>query len=568
MSKILFCALGGIEEFGKNLYCLDIDGDIFVLDCGLKYPTSELKGIDIVINDTTYLLENRDRIKGLFLSNARDENIGGTSFLLRDIPELKVFGSAYTLAVLKDTFEEDKFEYNEENFIVVTPKSKLEFGPTTVRFFEVSHTLPMSLGIDFKTEDGNIVYTSNYNFDQNSKIDYGHMFRALSAFSKEGTLALFSESSGATNDQSRGTILEFKVRIQNLMSLATHRMIFSVFSSDILRIRQICNIAHEYGKRVAMTGIKRQKLISEALKMGFLDLDEGKIEQLNFAAKENNYNNDDNLVVIVVGKRHEPYYALQRMSNQNDRLIHLTPTDTVVVLTPPALGTEKMAAKTLDIVFHTTTHVIQFADSLVQTASANREEIKQIINLLKPRYLVPIMGEYRFQKAFVEIAHCIGYDEKRVLLIGNGDQISFENGKYKGFAEDVKYDNILIDGKAIENVDDTVMYDRNKLSDDGLVIITCNINPHTKTIISGPEITTRGFSVGNNPEEFLLEMKKAFFLSANKFLIDKYINWSGFKDTIKKELSYLIHKNLNRNPLIVPVLISTDLELIKNKRLS
>lgn len=565
MSKVNFIALGGVEENGKNLFLIEVDKKIFVLDCGLKHPSSELYGVDIIVNDLTYLVENLDRVQGVFLTNAHDEHIGGVSHLLRE-KKLKVYGTNFTINVLKMRLDEDEVEYGD-NLEVITPKTALKFDDITVRFFEVSHNIPGCVGVAISTEDGYVIYTSNYNFDQNSKIDYAHMFRSLAIFSKEGVLALLSESLGANTEQSRGTILEFKLRIQNLISQSTGRIIFSLFSSDLLRIQQIFNIAISYGKRIALLGIKTQKLVRAAIQLGYLKIPEDKFVQLRFI-DDKNKNNDEDLVVLVTGERHEPYYMLQRMARGIDRLIHLEKTDCIVVLTNPAIGTEKMAAKTLDIIYHVTSNVKQFSANLLPDANANREEIKEMINILKPKYIIPVIGEYRHQYALRIVADCVGYSDDRILLADNGDILSFENGKYVGITGDVPCGEMLIDGKAFKDVGDVVMRDRELLAEDGLILITANINPRTKTIILGPEIVTKGVSFINGEENVINKLKQIFFLTSSKFLTSKFINWSEYKTGIKNEISHYIYKEMKRSPIIIPVLISTDIDSIKTKALT
>ena len=561
MSKINFFALGGVQENGKNLYCFDIDNKIFVLDCGLKYPTSELYGVDVIVNDLSYLIENKDRIQGIFLSHAHDDHIGGVSHLLKE-KKLKVYGSRFTLAVLKDTLAEDNVEVDDEQLVTVTTKTALHFDDIVIRFFEVSHNIPECFGIAIKTQDGYLVYTANYNFDQNSKIDYAHMIRSLAVFAKEGVLALFTESLGANNEQSRGTILEFKLRITNIISQSKNRLIFSLFSSDILKIQQICNIAIENGKKIAIIGRKTQKLVNHAINLGYLNIPEENFANLRYI-DDKNQNNDPNLVVLVTGERHEPYFMLQRMARGIDRLIHMEEDDTVVVLTNPYIGTEKMASRTLDIIYHVTSHVKEFSKTLLPTASANREEIKQMINILNPKYVVPVIGEYRHQYALRIVAQCIGYEDDRILIADNGDILSFEDGKYIGITGDVPCGEVLIDGKAFKDVGEVVMRDRELLADDGVILITANINPRTKTVILGPEVVTRGFTFVKDNEEMINKIKQVFFLVSSKHLANKFINWSEYKTALKNEVSHYIYKEIKRSPIIIPVLISTDLEAMK-----
>ena len=563
MSKINFFALGGVQEDGKNLYVVDIDNQIFILDCGLKYPTSELYGVDIIVNDLSYLVENKERIVGVFLSHAHDDHIGGIGHLIKEKNDINIYGSSFTLAVLEQKLKEDEVDYSKNQLNVVSPKSALHFGDVTIRFFEVSHNIPESYGIAIKTNDGYIIYTSNYNFDQNSRINYAHMFRSLAVFAKEGVLALLTESLGANNEQSRGTILEFKLRITNLISQSENRIIFSLFSSDILRIQQIVNIAIEHHKKIAIIGRKTQKIVNQAIELGYLKIPEENFANLRYI-DEKNLNNDKDLIVLVTGERHEPYFMLQRMSKGIDRLIHLEKTDTVVVLTQPYLGTEKMASRTLDIIYHVTSKVKVFNSTLLPQINANREEIKQMINILKPKYIIPVIGEYRHQYALRIVANCIGYKDEQVLLLDNGDVLAFENGKYVGISEAVPCAEVLIDGKAFKDVGDVVMRDRELLAEDGVILIAANINPRTKTVILGPEIISKGF-IFTRDDAINIEnkIKEIFYLVSQNYLTSKFINWSEYKTSLKNEISHYIYKESRKSPIIIPVLISTDLENIR-----
>ena len=257
---------------------------------------------------------------------------------------------------------------------------------------------------------------------------------------------------------------------------------------------------------------------------------------------------------------------LQRMAKGIDRLIHLEETDEVIILTNPYLGTEKMAAKTLDIIYHVTSKIKTFGQNLLLESNANREEIKEMINILKPKYIVPVIGEYRHQYALRIVADCIGFKDDKVIILDNGDVISFENGEYKGIVGDVPCAEVMIDGKAFKDVGDVVMRDRELLASDGVILISANINPRTKTIIVGPEVVTKGFTYTNTNEDLINKVKQTFFLVSSKFLISKFINWSEFKNTLKNEVSHLIYKEIKRSPIIIPVLISTDIDAIKKSQ--
>ncbi|MDE7213074.1 MAG: ribonuclease J, partial [Anaeroplasmataceae bacterium] len=271
-------------------------------------------------------------------------------------------------------------------------------------------------------------------------------------------------------------------------------------------------------------------------------------------------NNDKNLVVLVTGERHEPYFMLQRMAKNIDRLIHLEETDTIVILTNPYLGTEKMAARTLDVIYRVTTNVKEFKTNLLPHSSANREEIKQMINILLPKYVVPVIGEYRHQYALRIVANCLGYTDDKIVILDSGDVATFIDGEYRGITGEVPVGEIMLDGKAFKDVGDVVMRDRELLAEDGLLMLCANINPRTKSLVAGPEIITKGFVYTTADGDLNTDIMEVFKKVSIQFLVNKFINWSDYKNTLKTELQHLIYKKTKRNPIIIPVLISTDIE--------
>ncbi|MDE6661052.1 MAG: ribonuclease J [Anaeroplasmataceae bacterium] len=558
MAELNIFSLGGLQEDGKNLYVVEVNHRLFILDAGLKYPTAELYGVDMIINDISFLVQNKNRVVGIFLTHAHDDHIGGVYNILKEM-KVPVYASKFTMAVLLDRLKEEEYSIEQNKFITVNSKSLLHFKDIDVRFFDVAHSIPDCLGIAIKTPDGYIIYTGNYNFDQNSKINYAQMYRELAIFSKEGVLALMTESLGADNDQNRGTIMEFNLRIKNILTHSDNRVIFTLFSSDLLRIQQIIDIAVAEDKKIAILGRKTQRLVNQAMQLGYLKCPEKNLANLKFI-DDKIKNNDKNLVVLVTGERHEPYFMLQRMAKNIDRLIHLEPTDTIVILTNPYLGTEKMAARTLDIIYRVTTNVKEFKTNLLPHSSANREEIKQMINILLPKYVVPVIGEYRHQYALRIVANCLGYEDDRIIILDSGDIATFIDGEYRGITGEAPVGEIMLDGKAFKDVGDVVMRDRELLAEDGLLMLCANINPRTKSLVAGPEIITKGFVYTTADGDLNTDIIEVFKKVSIQFLVNKFINWSEYKNTLKTELQHFINKKTKRNPIIIPVLISTDIE--------
>ncbi len=564
MANINIFSLGGLQEDGKNLYVVEVEQKLFILDAGIKYPTTELYGVDLINNDISFLIENKNRVAGIFLTHGHDDHIGGVYQILNEF-QVPVYASKFTMAILMDSLKDETLDIEKIKFITVTSRSVIKFDQVEIRFFDVPHNIPDCLGIAIKTPDGYIVYTGNYNFDQNSKINYALMYRELSFFAKEGVLALMTDSLGALNEQSRGTILEFKLRIKNIMTQAKSRILFTLFSSDILRIQQIVDIALEQNKKIAILGRKTQRLVNQAMNLGYLSIPSENLVNLRFIDDSNESSKDmDDLVVLVTGERHEPYFMLQRMAKSIDRLIHLNEKDTVVILTTPYLGTEKMAARTMDIIYRVTTNVKEFNSNLLPISSANREEIKQMLNILLPKYVIPVIGEYRHQYALRVVADCVGYDDSKVILLDNGDIATFVDGQYRGITGDVPVGEVMIDGKAFKDVGDVVMRDRELLAEEGLLMVCANINPRTKVVVSGPDIISKGFVYLNDENELKNDILEVFKKVSIKYLVNKFINWGEYKNTLRMELSHYIYKKTKRSPIIIPVLIATDLEMKKS----
>ena len=563
MSKIHIYSLGGLQENGKNLYVCDIDDSMYILDCGLKYPTSELYGIDNIIPDFNYLIEHKDRIRGIFLTHGHDEHIGSIGHLLKEI-NVNVYASRFTLALVKDLISSkfNDLEIDDERFIEVDKNSNIMFKDVNISFFNVAHNIPDALGIIIHTKDGNIVYTGNFTFDQNAhQTDYRSMYEALVKAADEKVLVLMSDSLGALNEGGRGTILEFKQRVQNLFTKATGRIICSLFSSDLQRIQMIIDIATEQGKQIAILGRKTQRIVNLGIQMGYLKVNESNLVNLRFI-DDKNKNNDPNLVVIVTGERHEPYFMLQRMAKRIDRLVKLEENDSIIILTKPYQGTEKMAARTLDMIYRVTVKVNVLSQNLLIDSHADREEIKQMLNILKPKYFVPVIGEYRHQYANISIAQCVGFNTDNLKILDNGDILEFLDGNYVGVVGSVPIGESLMDGQVQGDVNDVVMRDRELLAEDGVLLLSVNISPKTKQVLTPLEIVSKGFTYLNENEDFKENIKEVFDKVCKTHLGMRFINWSEFKLDFKSELSRLIYKTCKANPIIIPVFISTDLDTI------
>ena len=567
MSKINFISLGGCQENGKNLYVVEVDSHIFVLDCGIKYPVSELYGVDYIRADMTYLISRKKDIVALFLTHAHDDAMGAVDQFVRLFPDKKIVGSKFTIALAKDLLLSKGIDVDDKKFKVIDSKSKIKLGETgiAVSFFNTAHNVPDSYGVIIHTHDGNIVYTSNFTFDPNQhQADYLAMFSALTSASKEGVLALMCESLGALSEGARGSIYEFKQRIEGIFVGQKGRLIFSMFSSDIQRMQQIINIAGSFNRNIAILGRDTQRIVNQAIKMGYLTFPQDRLVKLNYISDKNT-NNDPNLVVIVAGERHQPYHSLTRMAECKDRFININKNDNIIILTNPYPGTEKLAARTLDTIYKVCTNVITFDKNLIPESHADREEIKLLINILHPKYIFPIIGEYRHQYALIQIANCVGFNYKDNLIIcENGDIHSFTDGAYLGIKGEAPVGEIMSDGDEIEDLGQAVVKDREILGENGVILLTANVNPRTKEVISPVQIITKGFSYISEHPEFEDSIREAFNQVSEKHLSQDRVDWKEYKGDVTREISRLIYKTKSDRgqssdgPIIIPILISTD----------
>lgn len=556
MSKIKVFALGGLGENGKNLYCVDVDNSLFVLDCGIKYPNSELLGIDTVLPDFSFLIENSDRIKGLFLSHAHDDHIGAVKNLLEKI-KVKVYGTNFTLDVVKDSLSEELLSQTEKLFHVVTPEDVIKFKNVKISFFATAHSIPETIGINIHTEDGVIVYTGNYTFDQNQDSNYGISYSKLMDLVNKKVLLLMSESLGANKFGNSTNYVEMMYKLKLIFSRAKGRLIFTVFSQDLRRIQKLIDLAVEYDKKVAIVGRKTQRLINIGINNGYLKIPKDILVNLKYI-EEKNTNIDDNLVVLVTGTRHEPFYVLQRMCYKKDRLIHINENDEIVILTVPVNGTEKMAAKTIDLLYRLDAKVTVFNRSMLQSSHAFSEEIKLMYNILKPEYAMPIIGEFRHQYAHKNVLKEIKFNEDNLFMLDNGEVIIFEDGKYVGKDESVPAKDIMLDGNLMNDINQVVIKDRENLADDGIFIVACNINARTRVRLNDVQIITKGFVINEKYQELEKLVKEKYDEVLNKYFQKEYLLWNDLKNELRYEIQKIITKTTQYRPVVVAAVIDVD----------
>ena len=554
--KIHVYALGGLGENGKNMYVVDVDEQIFILDSGIKYPTSELFGVDEIVPDYRMLMNKKHKIKGIFMSHAHEDHIGAISHLLKDI-NVPIYATNFTMEIIKDSLKDKGYDLEIFDFITITPYSTIKFGEVKVTFFKTTHSIPESVGIVIQTLDGSIVYTSDFTFDQSNDSNYQTDFQKINEIGERKVLLLMVESINSTLPLDGRMNHMLDSELNRIISHTNERIIVSLFSSDLLKIQKVIDIALKYDKRIAIIGRKAQRIVDIAIKMNYLTIPENKLTNLRYI-DDKNQNDDPDLVCLVTGDRHEPFYMLQRMVKKHDRLIHINENDTVIIVTSPIPGTEKMAAKTLDTLYRTDATIEVIDKSYLTINHATRDEIKMMISLLKPQYIMPVIGEYRMQYHLQSLAKEIGYDEKEVFLMNNGDVLRFTDGKPVVQRDRYRTGDILIDGSQAGDVNDIVIHDRELLSEDGALICIGHIDPKNKSLIGEVEVVMKGFMPEIDFEPHREQIKIIFKEAALNHFTNKYINWNDLKSTIRDDINKYLYKETKQRPVTIPVLISTE----------
>lgn len=553
-SKIKIFALGGLGENGKNMYVVEVNSKIFILDAGLKYPGEDLLGVDAVIPDFKYLVENKNRIVGLFLTHAHDAHIGAVPNLLKSI-NIPVYGTRLTMALVEDAMRDDG--ENIENYQLKKIKSTnvLTFNDVQISFFSSTHSIPDSVGICLNTTDGAIVYTADYTFEQNVESRYQTSYDQISDISRKGVLALLSESLSADKVGHTTGETRFVYELSEAISQAPGRVIVSVFSSDLQRIQKIINVANEHNRKIAIIGRKMQRIVDIAVKMGYLKFPtQGMLMNLKFI-DETNDNNLPNLVVLATGERQEPFDAMIRMSRKLDRLIHIEATDTILIASPPIPGTEIKAARTIDIVYRTGARVITINKNYLPSSHASAEDIKLMINLLKPKYIIPVIGEYRHQYAQARIAEQMGYDSEKIILLDNGMVVEFDQSDLVNISNDIDVDQIMVDGLSVGEISNVVLRDRVLLSQDGILLAIATLDAKTKKIIAGPEIVSRGFIYVKDNEEIINHVQQILINLVNEHNTNpRSTDMIKMKNEMREKIGRYLYKETKRKPIIMLVI--------------
>lgn len=553
MSNIKIIPLGGVRENGKNLYVLESGDDIFVLDCGLMYPEDELFGIDAVIPDFSYLEDNRDKIAGVFLTHGHEDAIGALPYFL-DTFNVPVFGSELTIALAKLFVGQSNLTTSFDDYHVIDEHTEIDFNGTTVKFFRTTHTIPDSMGIAVHTEEGNIVYTGNFKFDQSSQDMYSTDLSQIADLGKEGVLALLSDSGDAESQTENVSEKKVQEEVLDIFQDTSSRIIVAAVASNILRIQQVLNAAHSSGRKVFITGKNLEAILKTAMDLDKLTLpDENLIVPIS---KIDKYD-DDQILILETGSAGEPIKTLNRMATDNHDQVNIKEGDLVFIATSPSTAMEVMVAETENLIYRAGGTVIKLSGRLKASGHATPNDLQLMINLLKPTYFIPIQGEYRMLAAHADLANETGIPYQNIFILSNGDVVSYAKNKMTQSGQ-VSADNTLIDGIGIGDIGNIVLRDRRLLSEDGIFVAVVTIDRKKQRIVSDPHIVTRGFVFVKESQDLINESTDIVKSIVKKNLKHNDFDWGSIKQDIREGLNNHLFKKTKRRPIILPVIMEVN----------
>ncbi|MGN0992643.1 MAG: ribonuclease J [Bacilli bacterium] len=546
MSKIKIFALGGLNENGKNMYVVNVDENIFVFDAGLKYPSANMLGVDYIIPKFDYLKENRKKIRGIFLTHAHDGNQGAMPDIMKEFPDIPVYATKFTMTVLK--MELEKYNIEATNLKEIRPHSKLDIAGFSIFPIAVTHSIPETVAFVLYTNDGAIVYATDFVFDSAMLGAYKTDIGKLAYVGKQGVLCLMAESSYAYREGHTSPKHRISKKVWDILNQTDERIIISVFPEHVYRIQEIFDEVSRTKRKVVIMGKKLQNLVNYAKDFNYLHYDENLIGDLSNI-------NDKDVVILISDDKEKSFASLEKIISRYDKYITLKEGDTVFIAEPVYPGNEKKVAKIMDDLSRLDVEVVTLSYKTYALHHPSSEDLMQMINLMNPKYYFPIKGEYRYQYMNASVAEQAGMDKDRILLKQNGDVITFIDGKLVEKEESISADETLIDGNSSDDIGNLVLKDRELLSKNGIVIVSATIDKKTKKIIADPQILTRGFIyVKDNLD--IVEKTEAISKEVIEECINgKKVDFTGIKLKIRERLSAYFNEETGSVPMIITVIL-------------
>ncbi|MBT9140866.1 MAG: Ribonuclease J1 [Dehalococcoidia bacterium] len=547
--KLQIIPLGGIGEIGKNMYVIRYEDEIIVIDSGLSFPEDEMLGIDVVIPDVTFLLENKEKIKGIVLTHGHEDHIGALPYVLAQL-NVPVYGTKLTLGLVEGKLREHHMLANCL-LHVIQPEDKLKLGSFDLEFFRTNHSIPDSIGISVITPIGTVVHTGDFKFDQTPVNGQPTDYYRLAKLGQKGVLVALSDSTNAERPGYTLSEKEVGSAINDIFRTAKQRIILATFASNIHRIQQVIDAACHYKRKVAVVGRSMVNVVQIAQDLGYLNVCSGTLVDID----ELKTLPQNRVVILTTGSQGEPMSALTRISVSEHRKVEIIRGDTVIIAATTIPGNEKLVSRTIDNLFARGANVIYERVSGVHVSGhASQEELKMMLNLLKPKYLIPVHGEYRMLVHHAKLATKVGIKEENVFISENGQVLEFTHNSAR-VAGSVTAGRVLIDGLGVGDVGSIVLRDRKMLSQEGILIVSLTVDKATSQVVSGPEIYSRGFVYVRESELLLDEAREHVIRSLEKKINGKNTDWSMVKSHVKDSLSRFIWEKMHRRPMVLPIVL-------------
>lgn len=542
--------LGGLGEIGKNITLYEYGGDMFLVDCGMSFPDEETPGIDIVIPDFAYVLENKDKIKGMVVTHGHEDHIGAIPYLLRHF-NVPIYATNLTIGLIQGKLKEHKL-LSDAKLNVAKPGDVIKLGKFEIEFIHVNHSIPDAVGFAITCPAGTVIQTGDFKIDTTPIDDYVIDIGRFAELGKKGVLALMSDS---TNAERPGFTPSERIvgdSFSNLFKKAEdHRIIVATFSSNIHRIQQIIDEAAKCGRKVAVSGRSMINVVTVASELGYLKLPQNVLIEIDMIK---NYPPNE-LVIITTGSQGEPLSALHRIAFSDHRQVEIIPGDVFIISATPIPGNEKLVSKVINELLKRGANVVYERMYDVHVSGhACQEELKLMMSIVKPKYFIPLHGEQKHLMKHAGLARQMGIPEENILIAGNGSVIEVSEKELKA-TETVQAGRVLVDGLGVGDVGSIVLRDRKHLSDDGIIIVAVSIDGITGEVVSGPDVVSRGFVYVKENESLIHDINEEVCDILERCYIDNVRDWNTIKTRIKEKISRFIFTKTKRSPMILPIIM-------------
>lgn len=549
--KLQIIPLGGLGEIGKNMTVIRYNDDILVVDAGLMFPDDEMLGIDLVIPDISYLIENQDKVKAVVLTHGHEDHIGALPYLLKRL-SVPVYGTRLTLGILEGRLKENNVD--SSNLTAVEPGDIINAGCFSVGFIRINHSIPDAVSLSIKTPLGMVIHTGDFKLDY-TPVD-GKMtdFRRFADLGNKGVLVMLADSTNAEREGHTPSERIVGAAFEKAFRNARERILIATFSSNVQRIQQVIDTACRFKRKVAVLGRSMVNVVNISLELGYLSAPEGVLIDID---EINNYPSSQ-IVIVTTGSQGEPMSALTRMALSDHRKVSIVPGDTIIISATPIPGNEKLVSRTVDKLLKLGANVIYGRDKEIHVSGhASQEELKLMHNLVRPKFFIPVHGEYRHLVRHAKLAQELGMPKENIFISENGQILEFTREKGAP-AGKVTAGPVLVDGLGIGDVGNIVLRDRRQLSQDGILIIVVSIHKESGAVVSGPDIVSRGFVYVRESEALMDGAREKIQQALVKCEEGNITEWATIKSNVRDALGRYLYEKTRRRPMILPIIMEVD----------